>query len=271
VGKIAEAGPDFFDVPDNPGANPGRDCLVCAYLLQQRFGIPVIIHKSATQTNSLQLHSYLLGASEMGIRGVLAVTGDPPHVGPFDRWASRVSDVKSSVELLRLLALLRAGELLNGQPLPEPVDFAAGCAYAPMMNLAGQTQWLRRKIEAGAEYVFTQPIYRMEDFEQMTEATSDLKVPIFVGVLPLTSVRQLAYLRSGKIPGILVPDSIASQIERYEKPESQASAGMELAERFIDDLTGRADGIYLIMPFHKDGFSLTERLVKRIAAKRTAQ
>jgi len=259
---VAEAGPDLFDVPDNPGANPGRDCVACACLLQQRYRIPTIIHKSATQTNALHMHSYLLGASDLGIQGVLAVTGDPPHVGPLDRWASRINDIKSSVELLRLMRLMKSGELLNGQPLPEPVDFVTGCAYAPTQNLPAQTQWLRRKVQAGAEFVFTQPIYLLEDFEKIQKATLDIHVPIFIGILPLMSARQIAFLRSGKIPGIQVPDAAANYILKYDEAESQARAGMELVEKLIVDLSGKVFGFYLVMPFHKKCYELTAGLVK---------
>ncbi|MFA5863231.1 MAG: homocysteine S-methyltransferase family protein [Phycisphaerae bacterium] len=265
VACIANAKPDFFDVPDNPGGHLGRDCLACAYLLQQRYNIPAIIHKSATQTNALHLHSYLLGAADLGIKGVLAVTGDPPHVGPFDRWASRINDIKSSVELLRLLQLLRNGELLNGQPLPQPVDFLAGCGYAPTTNLVSQTQWLKRKIEAGAEFVFTQPIYLREEFEQIQKATQDIRIPILPGILPLTSAKQIAYLRSGKIPGIVIPDPICEFILQYDDPESQVKAGMELAEKLIIELAEQVDGFYLVMPFHKNCFTATAELVKLVA------
>jgi methionine synthase / methylenetetrahydrofolate reductase(NADPH) len=261
---IAAAKPDFFDVPDNPGANPGHDCMVAAHLLQQRYGIPTLIHKSANQTNALHLHSYLLGAADLGIKGVIAVTGDPPHVGPFDRWASRVNDIKSSVELLRLLALMRSGELLNGQPLLEPVDFVAGCGFAPTLNLTSQTQWLKRKILAGAEFIFTQPVYLREDFEKIQKATQDISIPLFVGILPLTSGKQISYLRSGKIPGISVPDKIAQHILQYDDPASQTKAGMELAEKLIEELAPKVYGFYLVMPFHKNSFALSTELVRQV-------
>ncbi len=264
AGILARAKPDFFDVPDNPGANPGHDCMVAAYLLQQRYGIPTLIHKSANQTNALHLHSYLLGAADLGIKGVIAVTGDPPHVGPFDRWASRVNDIKSSVELLRLMGLMRAGELLNGQPLPEPVDFLAGCGFAPTLNLASQTQWLKRKIQAGAEFVFTQPVYLREDFERIQKATLDIQIPIFIGILPLTSGKQIAYLRSGKIPGISVPDPIARHILQYSDHTSQTQAGMELAEKLIEELAPKVYGFYLVMPFHKNSYQLSANLVQQV-------
>jgi len=268
AGVLVEAGADLLDVPDNPGGNPGRDCVACAYLLQERYTIPTIFHKSATQANALQLHSYLLGAADLGVRGLLAVTGDPPHVGPFDRWASRVGDIRSSVELLRLVGLLRAGQLINGQPLPEPVDFAAGCGFAPTMNLESQTPWLERKIDAGAEYVFSQPVFRLEDYQRMREATRHIEIPIFTGLFVLTSSRQAEYLRSGKIPGIVVPEDAAGRIAEFSDPADQAKAGLEMTHQMIDRLAGESPGIYLIMPFHRESFAWTAELVRHAASLR---
>lgn len=268
MAPLIAAGADFLDVPDNPGANPGRDCLACAAALQQRYPAPVIIHKTATQTNALHLHSYLLGAADWGIRGVLAVTGDSPHVGTFDRLASRVSDVRNSVELLHLLALLREGALMNGQPLARPVDFAAGCAFAPLQQIQPQVQWLHKKAEAGAEFVFTQPVFAVEDFRRMREACADVAIPFFVGIFPLVSARQAAFLQSGKIPGITVPAQVVDQLAAYSNPADQVKAGLDLSRNLIQALAGECRGLYLIMPFHKESAALTAGLVKEIVALR---
>ncbi|MDO9541962.1 MAG: homocysteine S-methyltransferase family protein, partial [Kiritimatiellia bacterium] len=184
---IAECGVDFLDVPDNPAANPGRDCMACASLLQSKYSLPVIIHKTATQTNALHVSSYLLGAADLGIEGILAVTGDPPSAGAFDRIATRVNDLRNSIELLRLISLLRAGMLVNGQSLPAPVDFAAGCAFAHGSNLNSQGPWLAKKVEAGAEFVFTQPVFSQDDYCRVYEALGKFSLKKFIGVLPLLS------------------------------------------------------------------------------------
>lgn len=255
VKPLAEAGVDFFDVPDNPGANPGRDCMACGALLQQSYSVPVIIHKTATQTNALHLHSYLLGAADLGLRSILAVTGDAPHVGSFDRLASRVTDVRSSVELLRLITLLRQGTMMNGQPLPQPVDFAAGCAFAPGDHLRNQLAWLRRKIEAGAEFVFTQPFFSKDDFARMRTACAQVTAPILAGILPVMSVRQARYLHSGKIPGIRVPDAMLQRLERFSQAEDQIQCGLESTNRLIEELAPETEGFYLILPLHARAIS----------------
>jgi hypothetical protein len=124
--EIALAGADLFDVPDNPGATVGRDATITAARLQDVLRVPSICHKAVTQSNLLQLHSGLMGAWDIGLRGVLAVTGDPPSMGPLGSLAQRVTDLKSSVELLRLIRKLREGELINGDRIADPPDFCAG-------------------------------------------------------------------------------------------------------------------------------------------------
>lgn len=268
AGPIVAAGADFLNVPDNPGANPGRDCMACAAALQHRHDVPVIIHKTATQTNAIHMHSYLLGVADWKIRGVLAVTGDSPHVGTFDRMANRVNDIRNSVELLRLIALLREGVLMNGQPLPHPVDFTAGCAFAPAHQIQPQVQWLKKKIAAGAEFVFTQPVFTIEDYYRTRDACLDIAVPFFFGVFPLVSARQAMFLQSGKIPGITVPESVIRRISSFPDAADQTKAGMELSYTLIQQLTRECHGLYIIMPFHKQSTVLTTDLVKHIVAHR---
>ncbi len=261
---LAEAGPDFFDVPDNPGASPGRDCVACSLLLQQRYGIPSIFHKTATQTNALHVQSYLLGAYDLGLRGVLAITGDPPSVGTFDRISSRVSDLGNSVELLRCLSMMREGELMNGQPLPACVDFAAGCAMAPTPALKAQTAWLEKKIAAGAEFTLTQPVFTEADYDAIEQACARLPLTMLIGIFPIISARQAAFLKSGKIPGIVVPDSLLARLASFDEPADQAKAGLEAARSLINALAGRVRGFYIIMPFHRNSVAWTTELVRFI-------
>jgi methionine synthase I (cobalamin-dependent)/5,10-methylenetetrahydrofolate reductase len=256
----------FFDVPDNPGGNLGRDSVVAAALIRNRTGIPGMAHKAATQSNLIQLYSQMVGAWDLGVSGILAVTGDPPSVGPFDRLASRVTDLKSSVDFLEALTLLRRGELLNGQTIREAMDFVAGCAFAPGLNLAGQTRWLERKLAAGAELVFSQPIFTREDFLKASEAFRSVAAPgirFLPGLFPLAGRRQVSFLRSGKIPGIMVPDAVAERFERYEKVEDQAQCGLDLALELAQDFLG-GDGIYLVLPFHARRIEWAVRILETV-------
>ncbi len=258
----------LFDVPDNPGGNLGRDSVVAAARIKDRTGVPAMAHKSATQCNLVQLYAQLVGASDLGVSGILAVTGDPPSVGPFDRLASRVMDVKSSVDFLEILSLLRRGELLNGQMLREAIDFVAGCAFAPGLNRAGQTRWLAQKLEAGAELVFSQPVFSREDYQKAGEAFQSVAGPsarFLPGLFPLAGRRQVSFLRSGKIPGIAIPDAVAARFDRYEKTEDQAQCGLELALELAREFAA-GSGLYLILPFHARRIEWTHRILDMVPA-----
>ena len=222
AGEIARAGADLFDVPDNPGATVGRDATVTAARLQEVLQVPAICHKAVTQANLLQLHSGLLGAWDLGLRGILAVTGDPPSMGPLGALAQRVTDLKSSVELLRLIRKLRTGELINGDRVADPPDFCAGATIG--WSAPAQIAWLAKKIAAGAEFVFSQPLFSADAFRQLQDEVAPLGARFFPGLLPLTSRRNAEFFASGRIPGIRVPDEIVRAFARYDSAEDQRQA-----------------------------------------------
>lgn len=259
---LAAAGAELFDVPDNAGAQVARDAMACAALLQQHTHVPAIIHKASTQANLLSIQSYLLGAWELGIRGVLAVTGDHPEVGDHDKYASRVTDLKSSVELIQLIRLLNGGALFNNEPLAEPTDFVIACGYNPTRSRNAQLKWLERKIDAGAELVFTQPIYRVDDAYRMKEDTARLGARVLAGVLPIVSLRNARFLAAGRIPGISVPDELIERFARLEQPSAQRALGMSLARDLVERLRDVVDGFYFILPFGKDKYAATAELVR---------
>ncbi|MDA8124431.1 MAG: homocysteine S-methyltransferase family protein [Deltaproteobacteria bacterium] len=261
---IAQAGADLFDVPDNPGATVGRDATVTAARLQELLQVPAICHKAVTQSNLLQIHSGLLGAWDLGLRGILALTGDPPSMGPLGALAQRVTDLKSSVELLRLIRKLRAGELINGDRIADPPDFCAGATIG--WSAPAQIAWLKKKLAAGAEFVFSQPLFSAEAFRRLQDETAPLGTRFFPGLLPLTSRRNAEFFASGRIPGIRVPDEIVRAFGRYDSGEDQRKLGLELALRQAEAIAAEARGIYLIMPFGKSSHEDTAALVTHIRA-----
>ena len=268
AGEIARAGADLFDVPDNPGATVGRDAVITAARLQDVLRVPSICHKAVTQSNLLQLHSGLMGAWDIGLRGILAVTGDPPSMGPLGSLAQRVTDLKSSVELLRLIRKLREGELINGDRIADPPDFCAGATIG--WAAPAQIAWLRKKIAAGAEFIFSQPLFSAEAFRELQDAAGPLGARLFPGLLPLTGRRNAEFFASGRIPGIRVPESVVAVFARYESAGDQKKAGMELAMKLAETMAAEARGVYLIMPFGGSSHEDTARLVRHLRALRPA-
>jgi homocysteine S-methyltransferase len=261
---IAAAGADMIDVPDNAAAMVGRDAMVTAATIQRECGIPTISHKSVTQSNLLSLHSTLLGCWDSGLQGVLCISGDPPATGHFSGLATRVTDLRSSVELLRLLGKLRHGELINGDKLADPPDFCAGCGMGSGKKLGPQLKWLDKKIDAGAEFVFSQPVFSMDQFRNLKEAVDQRAIRMLPGLFPLVTARNATYLAAGRVPGIEVPQNLVESINKYEQVEDQEKFGLEFAAELAAQMTAEHNGIYLIMPFGKNTYTQTAELVKSI-------
>lgn len=260
--KVAEAGADMFDVPDNPGATVGRDAMVTAARLQDNLRIPSICHFSVTQSNLMRLHSTLIGCWDSGLRGLLAVTGDAPSMGHLGHLVHRVMDMRSSVELLRLIRELREGKIINGESLADPPDFCSGCAIGK--PITGQIRWLQSKIEAGAEFAFSQPVFTLDDYRRLRDTLADMPIRLFVGVMPLVSHRNAVFMAGGRIPGISVPAEIVSGFEKYHSPEDQRRFGIDRVIGLASEIAREAAGLYIIMPFGKSCYEDTAQIVRHV-------
>ncbi len=256
---------DLFDTPDNPGAGVNRDTTVAAIALQKRFGILTIPHRATTHVNAIQMQAALLAAWDMGIKGVLAVTGDVPQAGDHQGLATRVPDVKSSVALLRMIGSLNDGVLINGKPLPEPCGFTPGCAFNPNGTQGPQIAWLKKKAEAGAAFVFTQPVFDREGLARIAEAAEQIPgVRFFAGILPLAGAKQARMLADGRIPGIRVPEGIIGTLERYPDTFDQKRAAVDLARDLAIEAIEAVGALYLIPPFAADGMETAAAIIRAV-------
>lgn len=260
--SLARCGVHLFDVPDNAGAKVAMDAMVTAARLQDETHIPTVMHLSASHRNLISVQSYLLGCAESGIESVLAVTGDHPNVGDHDKYASRVNDLKSSVNLLKLINGMNEGRLFNGSACMR-TSFFAGAGFNPMRKLTPQLKWLEKKIEAGARFVYTQPLYAEEDLERLNRALEPFGLPVLVGVLPLSNRRNAEFFAAGKIPGVFIPDWILERYRKIESKEEGMELGVELAVDFLRSCRGSVAGCYVIPPFVRNKYSRTEEILKR--------
>lgn len=259
--RLAQEGVHLFDVPDNAGAKVTLDPLVAASRLQAETRIPTIMHLSASHRNLIATQSYLLGCWEAGLQAILAVTGDHPNVGDHDKYASRVNDVKSSVNLMRLIEWLNQGRLFN-EAACTPTHFIVGGGFNPMRKMTPQLKWLRRKLEAGASFVYTQPLFAEDDVDRLLEATADIDVPFLVGILPLTSRRNAEFFAAGKIPGIIVPQEVLAQFEKVRTREDGLRLGLDLAIELLSKIKHKIRGIYVIPPFAAEKYSMVSELLR---------
>ena len=246
--RLKEAGADAINLAENPLARPRMGNIALGSMIQREIGIEVIIHVTGRDRNLIGMQSDLMGASLLGLRSILAVTGDPATMGDH-AGAKSVFDLHSFT-LIKLLSDLNSGVNAIGNPIGSGTGFTVGAAFNPnSRNTALQAQRLRKKIANGAVFAQCQPIYDPALFFETLELTSDCGIPILPGVMPLVSGRNAEYLHN-EVPGISVPDTIRKRMNGLEK-EAGVREGLAIAKEFIQATFEAAGGFYLIPPFGK--------------------
>ena len=245
---LAAVGVDLFDVTDNSGAVVNIGAVGTAYRLQQATQIPTLIHWTTRSRNLISMQSHLLEAEALGIRGIVALSGDHPKVGPYET-ASLVPDVRGAVQLMKLISRLNRGELADGSSIGEPCAFYYGGGFTIAENLNPHVKHLTSKVAAGAQFAYTQPVWTFEDIARAQEAAKHLGIKILYGILPLTSFRSASYLRDNL--GLYIPQLIVDKFRDLGDTAGQ-ELGMQLTLELVQEIRHQdrvpVDGIYLIPP-----------------------
>jgi methionine synthase / methylenetetrahydrofolate reductase(NADPH) len=244
---------DVTDLNDNPMARARLSALMAAVAIESSVGLETIPHVTPRDASVMGLQSQLLGAHAAGVRNVLAITGDPPHVGDYPG-SSGVYEV-DAIGLTSLLAQLNRGEDYSGKAVDAPTSFFVGVAVNPSAaDLGPEVERFHRKLEAGARFAMTQALFDLSYLDRFLEALGgESPVPLLVGIWPLTSF-QLAFRLHNEVPGITIPDGIQEQLAAAG-PDAKA-VGFELAAGLIEKARSRAAGIYVIPPFKEPGAAL---------------
>ncbi|MBW3592784.1 MAG: bifunctional homocysteine S-methyltransferase/methylenetetrahydrofolate reductase, partial [Actinobacteria bacterium] len=234
------------DINDNPMARARLSALMSAVTIQRDVGLETIPHVTPRDSSIMGLQSQLLGAHAEGIRNVLAVTGDPPHVGDYPG-ASGVYDV-DSIGLTRLLSRLNEGEDYSGRAIDAPTGFYVGVAVNPSADdLQREVERFRRKIDAGARFAMTQALFESAYLDRFLDALGgECPIPFLVGVWPVRSF-QLAFRLHNEVPGIVIPDAVLARLE--DAGADAARVGLEAAREIVAAVRPHAAGIYVIPPF----------------------
>lgn len=257
--RLKEAGADAINLAENPLARPRMGNIALGSLIQREVGIEVIVHITGRDRNLIGMQSDLMGACLLGIRSILAVTGDPATMGDH-AGATSVFDLHSFT-LIKLLSDMNSGVNALGNPIGSGTGFTIGAAFNPNTgNMAVQAERLRKKIRNGAHFAQSQPIYDPAVLFEALEAIRDSPVPFLPGIMPLVSERNAEYLNN-EVPGITVPESIRARMRGLDK-EAGAREGLVIAREFIDATIAAVGGYYLIPPFGK--WELAARLIEHI-------
>ena len=245
---LAARGVDLFDVTDNSGAAVNIGAVGTAYRLQQATQIPTLIHWTTRSRNLISMQSHLLEAETLGIRGIVALSGDHPKAGPYET-ASLVPDVRGAVQLMKLIARLNHGELADGSSIGEPCGFYYGGGFTIAENLQPHVKHLGNKVAQGANFAYTQPVWTYEDVIRAQQATAHLGIKILYGILPLTSFRSASYLRDNL--GLYIPQFTVDKFRDLGDTAGH-ELGMQLCLDLVQDIRNQderqIDGIYLIPP-----------------------
>ena len=248
---LRDAGVDLVNVSDSAMARVRMGALAVAFGIQHDLDLECLVHFTTRDRTLMALESELLGAHALGVRDILALTGDPPRVGDFPA-ARGVWDV-DSIGLVAVLARLNRGEDGAGSPIGQPAGFTIACALDPTAADTA-TEWdrLERNFEAGAQLVMTQPLFSVDQVETMlAEARRrfgprGFPVPVLLGVLPLVTARHAEFLHN-EVPGITIPDEARAAM--HAAGERGSAVGIEMADALLAQVGGEVAGTYIMPSF----------------------
>jgi methionine synthase I (cobalamin-dependent)/5,10-methylenetetrahydrofolate reductase len=241
------AGVHAVNVTDNPMARLRMSSIAVAALIQRETGLESVVQITTRDRNVLGLQSDLLGAAGLGLKALLCLGGDPLKIGDYPQ-AKQVSEV-DVLGLLRIAKGLNAGADLAGNAIGAPTDFAIGCAVNPAApDLELELSKLRAKIEAGATFAQTQPVYDLVALERFLDREEVRSIPLLVGLIPLRSLKQTLFF-ANEVPGIVVPEAVQERIRRAagRGPDHEKAEGLAIARELAAGIAGLARGIH-IMP-----------------------
>ena len=240
---------DAINVADGPRASARMSAQALCVLLQEKVGIDTILHYTCRDRNLLGIQSDLLGAHALGLRNVLAITGDPPKLGDYPD-ATAVYDV-DSIGLIRIMDNLNHGADLAGNLMGPALAIHVGCGADPSKpDTDKEVRRLEEKVKAGAEYIMTQPIYDPRTLERFLSLIRHLDVPLLVGILPLYSHKNAEFLHN-EVPGMSIPDDIRERMRQAGSGERAQLEGVKIAQEATLAARELAQGVYIMPPFNK--------------------
>jgi len=245
---LREHGIDAVNIPDGSGATARMSALTLAALLQQRAGIEVLLHYSSRDRNVLTIQSDLLGAHALGVRNLLALTRDTPQYSTV--LESEASEV-DAIGLVNLLSNLNRGLDVGANPLGTQTAYLVGASINPYaLNLDEELRRFRHKVEAGADFAVTQPVFQVEQLAQFLEQARSFAphLPVIAGIWPLTSFRNAEFMNN-EVPGISVPPTVMERMRAADSGERARQEGLKIAQETLLEIRPMVQGVQIAAPF----------------------
>ena len=243
---LNSVGIDAINIPDSPRASARMSNQALCLLMQQQVGIETVLHYTCRDRNVLSIQSDLLGASALGITNLICITGDPPKLGNYPD-ATAVFDV-DSIGLVNVVHNLNRGVDIGGNSIGAPTAFVIGVGANPgVPNIDEEIRRFEYKVEAGADFAVTQPVFDVDLLEQFLRRVTHLRIPILAGIWPLTSVRNAEFMKNEL--RVSVPDRIIERMGKATSSEAARAEGVEIAREMLAQVRPMVQGVQLAAPF----------------------
>jgi homocysteine S-methyltransferase len=243
--RLARRGVDVVTIPDGPRAGARMSALSLAVIVQQHAGVEALLQYSCRDRNLLGIQSDLLGAHAMGLRNLLGITGDVRSLGDIPD-ATAVFDV-DSIGLTNVINRLNHGLDVGGQSIGEPTAFHAGVMVNPSRDLDQELRRIEFKVEAGAEFAVTRPVFDVSAFERFLKRVEPMRLPVIVGIRPFDSALNAEFM-ANEVPGVTVPDAIVERMRRTASAEAAMAEGVKVAKEIAAAVKGMAAGVQISTP-----------------------
>jgi homocysteine S-methyltransferase len=242
---LKSVGVDAINIPDSPRASARMSNQALSLLMQEQVGIEAVLHYTCRDRNVLGIQSDLLGAAAMGIRNLICITGDPPKMGNYPD-ATAVFDV-DAIGLVNIVHNLNRGQDIGGNSIGAGTAFVIGVGANPgIANLDEEIRRFEYKVEAGAEYAVTQPVFDLSLLENFLRRIAHHKIPVLAGIWPLVSVRNAEFMKNEL--RVSVPDSILERMTRAATPEAAREEGIQIAREMLIAVRDMVQGTQISAP-----------------------
>ncbi|MFY9940119.1 MAG: bifunctional homocysteine S-methyltransferase/methylenetetrahydrofolate reductase [Silvibacterium sp.] len=235
-----------INVPDSPRASARMSAQSLCIQIQQKTGIETILHYTCRDRNVLSIQSDLLGASSIGLKNILCLTGDPPKLGNYPD-ATAVFDV-DAIGLVNIVNRLNHGLDIGGNPIGASTGFTIACAANPgVPDIDNEIRRFAYKVEAGAEYTITQPVFDLRILETFLKRIEGFRIPVVAGIWPLASLRNAEFMKNDL--RVSVPDSILLRMQKASTPELARAEGVRIAQEMLTAVRSMVQGVQVSAPF----------------------
>jgi len=246
--EMRDFGIDAINIPDGPRASARMSAAALALQIQSQLNMETVLHFVCRDRNVIGMQSDLMGYYALGLKNILAITGDPPKLGNYPD-ATAVFDV-DAIGLVNILNRLNHGMDIAGNPIGEPTGFSVGVGVNPgALDINKELDRLHWKVDAGAEYMVSQPVFNLKVFENFLEQTQKFNIPLVAGLWPLISIRNAEFMNN-EVPGVDVPQSILRRMRKFEgDKEAGVKEGIDIAKETLEKIGKEIAGIQISAPF----------------------